>query len=259
MMLTKRVATLFLAATFVAFGFATVANADIIAGWDQNSNANPDHPSGFGFYATDFPQPNDHGPASASHDPANFDSSVDGNNVLLFVQSFSGTTNNDLASAGAGGSFSFQGGQDPGGIGDWSNNGAQSVFSVPTTGYTDILVSWSQRGTATGFNSRVFEYSSDGGTNWTDVGAYTHTDATPASAGALGSTFKTVQLDLSAVSALNNNSDVMLRITYDGASSSTGNNRWDNFYVEGTLIPEPSSVVLLGIAAFGLFGFARRK
>jgi hypothetical protein len=249
-MMTKRAATLFLAAAVAMIGLAGVAQADIIAGWNQNSNAEPLVADGFGFSPSDFPQPNDHGPASATHDINPINPAVDTNGVYTNVDSFAGTTNNDLAGAGAGGSFSF--------IGDTSN-GSQSIFSVPTNGYLDILVSWSQRGTGTGFNSRIFEYSSDGGTNWTDIGAFSHTDATPASAGALGATFKTVQLDLSAIDALENNASTMFRITYNGASSGTGNNRWDNFYVEGTFVPEPSSIALLGIAAFGLFGFARRK
>ena len=187
-MMTRRIATMFLAATFAAILVTSTAHASIIAGWDENSNANALAPSGFGFEPSDFPQAKEHGPAAASYDIANFDVAVDANGLYTLVQSFSGTTTNDLAGAGSGGSFSF--------VGD-TNNGAQSVWTVPTTGYTDINVSWAQRGTPTGYDSRVFEYSTDGGSNWTDVGAYT------GSAGALTSTWATVSLDLNAVTALN--------------------------------------------------------
>lgn len=220
---------------------ASIVNADIIAGWDQNSNANPLAPTGFGFDAADFPQANDHGPAAAGHTIADFDAAVDGNGIYTLVQSFAGSTVNDLEGAGAGGSFSFVG---P------TNNGAKSVFSVPTTGYSDITVSWAQRGTSTGYTSRVFEYSTDGGSNWTDIGAY------PGSAGALGSSFTTVSLDLSSIAGLNNNSDAMFRITYSGATSVSGNNRWDNFYVQGTAIPEPAT---LGLAVVCLGGLLIRR
>ena len=219
------------------------ANAAIIAGWDQNGNANALAADGFGFTPADFPQPNEHGPASATHTINVLNPELDVNGLYTAVDSFAGTTNNDLAGAGQGGSFSF--------IGDL-NNGSQSIFSVPTTGYTDILVSWSQRGTGTGYTSRVFEYSSDGST-WTDVGAYT------GSSGVLSSTFATVSIDLSAVAALDNNPSVKLRITYSGASSGTGNNRWDNFYVQGTAVPEPASLALVGLVGLAAVGFVRRR
>ncbi len=221
---------------------ASIANAAIIAGWDQNSNANPLAPTGFGFEAADFPQANDHGPAAGGYTLADFDSTVDGNGIYTLVQSFAGSTVNDLAGAGSGGSFSFVG---P------TNNGAKSVFAVPTTGFYDITVSWAQRGTSTGYNSRVFEYSTDGGSSWTDVGAYA------GSAGALGSSFTTVSIDLSSVLDLRNNPDAMFRITYSGASSSSGNNRWDNFYVQGTEIPEPATLGLAFVCLGGLL--IRRK
>ena len=254
--MTKRIATMSLAAVFAAT-FVASAHAAIIAGWDQNDNSCALCGSGFGFAPSSFPQANDHGPAAANHDIANFESEVDINGNYVWIQSFAGTTVNDLESAGSGGSFSFQGGveQPPGGV--WSGNGSQSVFTVPTTGYSDINVSWAQRGTATGFNSRVFEYSTDGGTNWTDIGAYNHTDTTAASSGALTSTFKTVSLDMAA--SLDNNPNAMFRITYSGASSATGNNRWDNFYVQGVAIPEPASLLLLSLGGIALVTFNRRK
>jgi hypothetical protein len=125
------------------------------------------------------------------------------------------------------------------------------VFSVPTTGFAGVSVSWTQRGTSTGYNSRVFEYSTDGGSSWTDIGAYA------GSAGALGSSFTTVSLDLSTIAGLNNNSAAAFRITYSGASSTNGNNRLDNFYVQGTEIPEPATIGLAFACLGGLL--IRRK
>lgn len=240
-----RTASVFLLAAALA-ATASIVDAAIIAGWDQNNNANASAPTGFGFEASDFPQANDHGPAAAAHTIADFPPALEPPNNVTYVnvQSFSGTTNNDLAGAGAGGSFSF--------VGD-ASNGAKSIFAVPTTGYTDINVSWSQRGTGTGYTSRVFEYSTDGGGNWTDIGAYT------GSSGVLSATFSTVSIDLSAITALDNNPAAMFRITYSGATSATGNNRWDNFYVQGTVIPEPASLALLGLAGFAMATFARRR
>jgi hypothetical protein len=240
----KRIPTLFLTVALCAAFLALPSNAAIIAGWDQNNNqvsAGP--PAVFGFVPGSFPQANDHGTAAATHTIADFESTIGTNGTYANVQSFAGTTDNDLAGVGAGGSFSFVGNQ---------SNGAKSVFSVPTIGYEDITVSWSQRGTATGYSSRVFEYSVDGGTSWVDIGAYA------GSSGALGATFTTVSLDLSAITDLDNNPDAMFRITYDGATNNSGNNRWDNFYVQGTAtIPEPTTLGL-ALASLGLL-LARRK
>lgn len=233
---------LFAAALAATTSMTSMTYAAIIAGWDQNDNEIS--PGVFGFLPTDFPQANDHGPASAAYTIADFDATTGGSGEYTTVASFAGTTENDLEGAGSGGSFSF--------VGD-VNNGAKSVFAVPTAGYTDINVSWAQRGTSTGYTSRVFEYSVDGGSNWVDIGAYS------GSSGALTSTWGTVSLDFSAIDALEDNADAMFRITYAGASSGSGNNRWDNFYVQGVAVPEPAAVLLLGFAGVALASIARRR
>ncbi len=141
------------------------ASADIVAYWNQNSNDLPS--GGFGFVPTDFPQAADAGNGALSL--ANFDMTTGGDDgAYTTIQSFAGTAANAQNGDPSGGSLSPQGGADDGN-GVYSNNGMQIVLSASTVGFTDIGVSWAQRGTSTGFNSRVFAYSTDGGMNFTDV------------------------------------------------------------------------------------------
>jgi hypothetical protein len=69
---------------------------------------------------------------------------------------------------------------------------------------------------------------------------------------------------LAAIVGLNDNPDAAFRIVFNGASSSTGNNRIDNIVVEGTsmeseTIPEPTSVLLLLSGLGGLYNIRRRN
>jgi hypothetical protein len=66
------------------------------------------------------------------------------------------------------------------------------------------------------------------------------------------------------IGGLNNNPNAAFRIVFNGATSSTGNNRIDNIVVEGTnasvaSIPEPTTAVLLLSGLGGLYKVRRRR
>ena len=165
---------------------------------------------------------------------------------ILFA---AGTTNNARQGDPAGQALSLQGGTSN------ANNGRNITFNVSTAGFTNIVFSFATQGTSTGFNSNQFQYSLDG-INFVDFGA----PYTPATA------FGTVPLvfSLAAVAGLNNNPNAAFRIVFNGATSSTGNNRIDNIVVEGTsaaiaTIPEPASAFLLLSGLGGLYRLKQRK
>jgi hypothetical protein len=166
---------------------------------------------------------------------------------ILFA---AGTTNNARLGDIAGQALSLQGGT---GV---ANNGRNITLNVSTLGFSNIVVSFATQGTSTGFNSNQFQYSLDG-INFLDFGP----PYVPLSA------FGTVPVvfTLSSILGLNNNPTAAFRIVFNGATSSTGTNRIDNFVVEGTpvetnsTIPEPVTAVLLLTGLAGLYKFRKKR
>lgn len=222
-----------------ALALASSSQAALIAYWDQNSNSLP-NAGGFGFLTSAFPQPADQGNGALRLADFLTDTTTTSGDVFYtFIQSFGGDTLNAQAGVSSGGSLSPQGGTSNG------NNGMAIILEVSTLGFTDISVSWAQRGTSTGFDSRTFDYSLDG-SSWTNFG----TDL-----GDLTSTWEVQSYDLSAVSAIENQSTVFFRIVLDGATNSSGNNRFDNITIAG--VPEPSAFLISSIG--GLVLLRRRR
>jgi hypothetical protein len=159
-----------------------------------------------------------------------------------------GTTNNGRQGDIAGQALQLQGGTGT------ANNGRNLTFNVSTVGFSNIVVSFATQGTSTGFNSNQFQYSLDGisfvnfGSPFTPVTAF---GAVP------------IVFSLAAIAGLNDNPNAAFRIVFNGATSSTGNNRIDNIVVEGTTIdtaevPEPTSVLLLLSGLSGVYKAAKR-
>lgn len=163
---------------------------------------------------------------------------------ILNVLFAAGTSNNARLGDVAGQALSLQGGTGT------VNNGRNITFSVSTVGFSNIIVSFATQGTSTGFNSNQFQFSLDGVT-FVDFGL----PFVPASAfGAVPVIF-----NLASIPGLNNNPDAAFRIVFNGATSSTGNNRIDNIVVEGTsaTIPEPTTMLLLLSGLASLAGYRR--
>ena len=108
-----------------------------------------------------------------------------------------------------------------------SANGKIIVIKFSMTGFVNLIVSYATQKTSTGFNSQLWEYSADG-TNWTSAG----TAIAPPTAFAVSS--------LATITGLNGIAVAYLRITFSGASASSGNNRLDNIQLNATSSSAPT-------------------
>ena len=125
-----------------------------------------------------------------------------------------------------------------------SANGSSLFVEFSMFGYQSLTLSFATRGTASGFSTHEWAYSQDG-LSFVPHGSNTAVQS---------SAWSTKTVDFSDVPLLNGDPTVWLRLTVDGATSVSGNNRFDNFQLLATPVPEPSEYVLF--ASVVLVGFA---
>jgi hypothetical protein len=135
-----------------------------------------------------------------------------------------------------------------------SANGKSIIFSLDMSLYQNLVLSFVTRGTATGFNNQQWAYSNDG-TSYTAFGANTADNT---------ATFVTKSIDFSSITALNGDSSIFIQLTVNGASSASGNNRFDNIQFNAdlagvTAVPEASTWYAgIGLSLGMLISFVRK-
>ena len=131
-------------------------------------------------------------------------------------------------------------------------------FHVSTIGFIDLQLSFAQRADNTGPTNFTLAYSLDH-TSFTTIGPSFFQVRADNSGGAWNSstpnanTIKT--FDVSAINALENVSDVHLRLTSFGGNPPAGTGRIDDFTITATSVPEPGCV---GLMVFGAFLLSRK-
>ncbi|HVP13398.1 MAG TPA: PEP-CTERM sorting domain-containing protein [Phycisphaerae bacterium] len=235
-----------LAVALVA-SFAASANADLIAYWNFNNATNIGTSlwqiTEFGTTANPLEYQKDQGNAThAEIAPwttgdaseatlVGTNGGVEGNNW----GGYAGTTLNAISPDTAGDALSILG---------TSNNGKYFLLEFDDA-MSSATLTYATRGTATGYNTHNWEYSTDGGATWNALSTHAaqQTSTWVVHTVALNNIFA------STFGAERN----LLRITVTGATSTNGNNRFDNIQINGTnLFPEPATLVLLAIGGLAL-------
>jgi len=120
------------------------------------------------------------------------------------------------------------------------SNTRELIFAAPSTGFTNLALSYAVHRTNNGAQQQELYYSPDGGTTWVMLGQPY----------AINENYEIKSFDLSAIVEVNNNSNLRFRILFKGeaAAGSSGNNRFDNITLEGTnlavSIQEPENNML---------------
>ncbi len=214
-----KIAATCVAVAAAATAFAPFAHAqDEVAYWSFNNQALPG--GGFGYLAGSFPFAAEFGDQAGTATlnvsggiTDEISTTSGGDDVFRWIQSFGGTDIGAEFGEGSGGSLAVQGGTDT------LNNGSQITVSFDGTGLDDLELYFAARRTSTGFGSVTIELF-DGDTLVTEI----------ASAFDVGPDFA---LQFFAIDDLDGVEDARVVVTLDGATSSNGNIRTDNWLIEG--------------------------
>ncbi|KQR92507.1 alkaline phosphatase [Chryseobacterium sp. Leaf180] len=99
-------------------------------------------------------------------------------------------------------------------------------FSLPTTGYSNVLVKFTTRRSGSGAGTQSWSYSLDG-TTFIPYQTISPQDGNP----------QLITFDFSAIAGVSNNPNFKLKAEFaTGAGGNVGNNRFDNFTVDATAL-----------------------
>jgi len=102
--------------------------------------------------------------------------------------------------------------------------GGALQFALPTTGFENVIVKFASRRSGSGAGNQKWSYSVNG-TTFVPFATIAPNNGNPA----------LETLDFSAIAATDNNPNFKLKVEFEvGAGGTVGNNRFDNFTVEGT-------------------------
>lgn len=104
--------------------------------------------------------------------------------------------------------------------------GGALEFALPTTGYANVIVKFATRRSGSGADDQLWSYSTDG-TTYTALVTIHPANGDP--------TLQT--LDFTAIADADDNADFKLKVEFaQGAGGNAGNNRFDNFTLNGTAL-----------------------
>ena len=102
------------------------------------------------------------------------------------------------------------------------------TLTLPTTGYKNIVLKYAEERTSKGAQSNTIMYSVDG-TNFISTAL-----SSQASTYTVDTNFAVVSFDFSSDSAVNNNPNFKVQISFsNGSANTTGNDRFDNITLYG--------------------------
>jgi len=105
------------------------------------------------------------------------------------------------------------------------------LFEIPSTGFESLVVTFATTRTENGSQAQRFEYSADGGDTWVEVGDDYEIPFIEDEEGIY--LHKIIELD--GIEEVNDNPDLFFRVLFvgEGNENTSGNNRFDNFTVDG--------------------------